>query len=327
MDPQMIKKSTEESLSAPNYNPGKLALLHTGAVLALNLIVMLLNYLLGLGMNSAGGLSGVAVRSVFASAQTILSMASTLALPFWQVGIICIGLRFALKEQASPKDLLGGFYRFGGVLRLTLFFILIFVGVMLASSYIATTLFMFSPAADGFYTAVEKLMENPDVTAISTEQLLEIAPQLNWVMLLNFAVMLVLGLPLYYRFRLSEFALMNGAPGALAAMKESTRLTRYRRMLLFKFDLSIWWYYGLQLLIALIGSGDMVLGLLGITLPVDSTLLFVILLVLSGAANLAFAWKYGVWYQTAYAHCYLKLKEWEETTPEEQPPKMPYEKY
>lgn len=323
MDPKTIKQVTADSLAAPNYSPGKLALLHTGAMLALSLVTALLTYLLGLGMNSAGGLSGVAIRSVYASAQTIISMVGTFALPFWQVGIVYIGLKFARKEAAEPKDLAEGFRRFGSVLRLTLLLLLIFIGVTFASAYVSTALFMFSPASESVYEALEQLATTSDVNAITTEQLLEIAPQLNWVVVLNFVVMLVLGLPFYYRYRLSEFALMDGAPGALAAMRASTMFTRFHRMQLFKFDLSIWWYHGITLLISLLASGDMLLELLGVTLPINGVALHWILFAVSGIANLLFVWKFGVWYQTAYAHCYLKLKDWAENPPEDSAP-LPY---
>lgn len=315
MDPQTIKQQADRSLAGAHYDPRRLALLHTGAVVVLSLIVALINYLLNFGMDSAGGLSGVAVRSVFASAQTILSMASTFALPFWQIGFLYAALKYARGQQVGLPDLLEGFRLFGSVLRLTVLLLLVLIGVVFISANIASTLFMFSPASESVYLALEQMME-ANVEALTTEQLLAIAPQLNWVIVLNFIVMLVLGLPIYYRFRLSEFSLMNGAPGALAAIRESAMLSRYRRMQLFKFDLSIWWYYAIQLLISLIASADMLLGLMGVTLPVNGTALYWVLFAVSSLANLLFTWRFGAWYQTAYAHCYLKLKDWEEHPPQ-----------
>lgn len=315
MDPQTIKQAADLSMKKASYDPRKLALLHTGAVLAISLITALLNYLLSFGVDSAGGLSGVALRSVFASAQTILSMASTFALPFWQIGFLYTALKYAREETVAPVHLLEGFRRFGAVLRLTVLLILMLIGIVFLSANIASTLFMFSSASDGVYAAMEQLIEE-NVTAITTQQLITLAPQLSWIVVLNFIVLAALGLPVYYRLRLSEFALMDGAPGALAAIRDSMLLSKGRRLQLFKFDLSIWWYYALQLLISLVASADMLLALIGITLPVNGTLLYWGLFIVSSAANLLFAWRYAAWYQTAYAHCYLKLKDWEEHPPQ-----------
>lgn len=331
MDPQTIKNTTAQSLAADNYDPKRLALLHTGAVLLLSLATAVIHYLLELGMDSAGGLAGIGLRSVLASAQTILSLAGSLILPFWQIGFLSAALKYHRRERVTPGDLLAGFRRFGPVLRLTLLLLLLLMGVLMASSYIASTVFMFSPLSDSLYETMNTLLQDPEITAVTTDMLFDMVPHAGWLLVLNFVIMIAVGLPVYYRFRLSEFALMNGAPGALAALRESALISRHHRMQLFRFDLSIWWYYALLLLISLVGSADLILGLLGISLPISATALYWILFGVSGIANLLFAWQFSAWYQTAYACCYDTLRDWainpHDAPPQDNPPPFPPQQF
>lgn len=308
MDPRIIKQNASASLAAASYDPKKLALLHTGVVVLFSLIISLLSYLLELGMDSAGGLSGIALRSLLESAQVILSMAGAFLLPFWQVGFLYAAIRYNRRESVSTGTLLEGFRRLGPVFRLNVLLLLVVMGVMMVSSYIGTMIFLFSPFADGMYDALNTILETTDATAFTYDMLMELMPHMVWLFVLNGIVMLLIGLPMYYRYRMSEFALMNGAKGALAAMRESTQITRRRRMALFRFDLSFWWFYGAQLLIAAIAYADTILAALGVALPVSGNVLYWILFALHAAVTLIFSRQYGAYYQTAYAHYYDLLR-------------------
>lgn len=309
MDPRDVKLDASAALAAANYNPKKLVLLHAGAVALFSLVSTLLSYLLELGMGSAGGLSGIALRSMLESGQVVLSLAGTLLLPFWQIGLISAALGYSRRETVTKSTLLDGFRRFAPVFRLTILLILVAVGVSMASMYIATTIFMFSPLSAGMYEAMDSLLQSGEITAITNEMLTELIPHMGWLLALQFVVILAVGLPIYYRYRMSEFALMNGAKGALAAMRESTWLSRGRRMAMFKFDLSFWWYYGAHLLIALIAYGDALLTLLGVSLPIDANVLYWILFAVQTVLTLVFTWQYGAYYQVSYARYYDLLRE------------------
>lgn len=309
MDPRNVKEYACSALAGADYNPKKLALLHTGAVVLFSLITTALSFLLDMGMKNAGGLSGIALRSGLESAQMILGLVGTIVLPFWQIGFLYAALGYNRKESVSPDTLLEGFRRFGPVLRLNILLILVAVGVSIVSTYVSSVIFMFSPFSDGMYEAMNNLLETTDATAITEEMLMEMIPHSGWLVVLNCAVLLAIGLPMYYRFRMSEFALLNGARGALAAMRESTWLARGRRIDMFKFDLSFWWYYALQLLIAAIAFGDTILAALGVTLPISNSVLYWILFGVHSVATLLFAWKYAPYYQTAYARYYDLLRE------------------
>lgn len=309
MDPRNIKQYASDVLSDASYDPKKLALMHTGVVVLFSLITALLSHVLQLFANTAGGLSGIAFRSAIESAQVVLSLAGTLVLPFWQVGFLYAALRFSRKQSVGPRSLLEGFRRFGPVLRLNLLLLAVAMGVMMVCTYITNILFMFSPFSNGLQEAMESMLASADVTALTDEMLLQLLPHAGWFFVICLAVLAVVGLPMYYRYRMSEFALMNGAPGALAAMRESTFISFRRRMAMFKFDLTFWWYYLLQLLISAVAYGDVLLKAMGISLPISDTALYWVLFGLYAILTLLFAWKYSAFYQTAYARYYQLLRE------------------
>lgn len=309
MDPRNVKQDASASLAGANYDMKKLALLHTAAVVLFSLVTSLLSWLLELGMDATGGLSGIALRSMLGTAQSVLSLAGSFALPFWQMGFLYAALRCSRRETVAPGDLLEGFRRFGPVLRLNLLLSLVVMGVMMACLYIAATIFMFSPFSNGLTEATEALLASTDPTAITDEMIMGLLPHMGWLPVLTGLVLIAIGLPMYYRYRMSEFALLNGAKGALAAMRESTWLSRGRRMAMFKFDLSFWWFYAAQLGMVVIAYIDVILTALGVALPVSAAVLYWILFAVHSAVTLVFTWQYGAYYQTAYARYYDLLRE------------------
>lgn len=309
MDPRNVKQDASAALAGANYDMKKLALLHSAAVVLFSLVTSLLSWLLRLGMDSAGGLSGIALRSMLGTAQSVLSLAGSFALPFWQIGFVYAALRCSRRESVASGDLLEGFRRFGPVLRLNLLLALVAMGVMMAGTYIATTIFMFSPFSDGLNEAAEALLASTDPAAITDEMIIELLPHMGWLPVLVGVVLIAIGLPMYYRYRMSEFALLCGAKGALAAMRESTWLSRGRRMAMFKFDLSFWWFYAAQLGMAAIAYIDVLLSSLGVTLPVSADVLYWILFAVHSVITLLFTRQYGAYYQTAYARYYDLLRE------------------
>lgn len=309
MDPRNVKQDAAATLADANYDMKKLALLHTAAVVLFSLVTSLLSWFLELGMDSAGGLTGIAMRSMLETAQSVLSLIGSFALPFWQMGFLYAALRCSRKEAVAPGDLWEGFRKFGPVLRLNLLLALVAMGVIMVSSYIATTIFMFSPFSDGLNEAAEAMLASTDVTQITDEMIMQLLPHMKWLLILNGVVLIAIGLPMYYRYRMSEFALLGGARGALAAMRTSTWLSRGRRMAMFKFDLSFWWFYLAQLGMAAIAYADTILAALGVSLPISAGALYWILFAAHSIVTLVFTWQYGAYYQTAYARYYALLRE------------------
>lgn len=310
------KENARLSLAQASYDPKKLALLHTGAAMLGSLLISLLSYFLDLGIAGTGGLNSIGFRAVLSSAQSLLRMALTLLLPFWELGFLFAALQFSRREQVGPSSLFEGFRRFFPALRLFVLQAVLFMGVFMACMYAAYAIFMCTPYFERTYAVLKPLMETtgelvPDKATVSA-----VLPTLVPMYVILGIVLLVFGAPMFYRYRMAQFALLDGAGGAFKAMALSTKIMRGRRISLFRVDLSFWWYYALQLLIAALSYGNEILAGLGVSLPVSSTVSFWLFYGSCLALQLLVAWQFSAWVQTSYAHCYDTYRQYAAPLPQ-----------
>lgn len=311
---QELKRSAADAISLSGNSATRLALIYSGLYALLTLALTAISYLLDLQMESATGLAGLTTRSLLSSAQSMLDIASTLIVPFWQIGFLFIALGIARKEAMQPTSLLEGFRRFGPVLRLTVYkFLLILVPVVLCV-YASVLIFSFLPAAEPMIelteTAYQRAVAEGLNEIVFTDAEMQALTRHTIPVFPIFGLLsLVLVLPVVYRYRMAEYALLDAPEkGARAATLTSRILMRGNRMDLLKLDLSFWWYYGASMLVLLVSYGDTILQQLGIPLPLNSTLCsfgFLILhLILQVALN--------VWalpqIEVTYASAYLQLR-------------------
>ena len=95
------------------------------------------------------------------------------------------------------------------------------------------------------------------------------------VMVIFGVLFLVLAAPVFYRYRMANYLIIDRpATGALAALRDSRVMTKGNRWNLFRLDLSMWWYYAAMLVSAAIGYGDQLLPDLGVTLPFSDTVAY-----------------------------------------------------
>ena len=309
MDPKTITLSVERTLEQGNQDPKKTALFFAGVATAFSLITTLLSFLLGTAANQVGGLSGLAMRSMLESGQVVLSLAGSLLLPFWQTGFLFAALCYSKGERVENRTLLEGFRRWGAVLRLNILLSLVVSGILMICSYLSTFIFFLSPFHDGLDARMTALLESPEGIVVTPQLLGELLPSLSWLIVIFILALLFVGLPYYYRFRMSEFALMDGAPGALAAVHNSKLLSVNSRMDMFRLDLSFWWYYLMQLAISVITYGDQILGFFGVQLPVSSNVAFWGFYLLALGCQFLLSWYFSLRYMCAYSHLYLQLKD------------------
>lgn len=311
-----LKASAEQALSQATYHPQKLALIHAGAALALSLVLTVLNFILSRQIDSTGGLSGMGLRSVLSTAQSVLSIANVLILPFWEMGFVAAAISMARREPATPGTLLSGFRRFGPVLRLNLLQGALYAGVAFLCAQISAGIFIMTPFSNPFMKAVEEMAAGG--AALPDDATVAAMAELILPVYGIFAVLFcLLAIPLSYRFRMASFALMdNGQMGALQAMGKSHKMMRYNRLSLFKLDLSFWWYYLLQVLSIVLGFGDMILSALGVTLP-NSDVAFFGFYGVHLLCQLFLAWWMQSRVQTTYAMAYEALR------PEAEDPEPP----
>ena len=306
-DRQGLKARAAAALSEASYSPGKLALIHTGAAAALSLLLTVLNYVLTDQIGGTGGLSGMGLRSVLSTAQTMLSIVSMAVMPFWELGFVYAALRMARKEQTAPENLLQGFRRFGPMLRLTLLQGLIYLAIVILCINISSAIFIMTP----FSLPLAEALQTLSTQAASAQELMvEVSGALIPFYCIFAILLAVMAVPVLYRFRLAQYLIVDEPKtGALAALGTSHRLMRYNRWAMFRLDLSFWWFYGLQLLSFLLAYGDVLAAVLGIRLPVSEGVAFFGFYVLHCASQLLIAWRFASPVAVTYATAYETLQQ------------------
>ncbi len=282
-----------------------LALLHSGIALGASALLTVMSFLLSKPLAQTGGLSGIGTRTMLTSIQSVLALVLTIAMPFWDMGFIHTTVRLAKGEPAGTKNLLEGFRRFFPVLRLMLLRMM-FVGMLaFFCLQIVSTVYLLSPLSNGLMAQMEALLTEEMLSASDHAALEALLPSLYPVYIFAGVVLIALLIPLFYRFRLADMAIMDSAPGALAALRQSGKAMKGNALAFFKLDLSFWWYYLLFALAAAIAYGDVALAWLKV--PIDETVAYFGFYALSIAAQLLLAWRCAATVHTTYAEAYLTL--------------------
>ena len=310
MDFRNCRVAADKSLSAAQYDPKKLTVIHTGAALLLWLVISILHLALSEGIATTGGLSGIGTRTVLELIQSVLSLFTYIALPFWELGFVFAVIGLARRESVTPSSLFQGFHRFGPALRLFLLQILMYTAVALACMNVASMLFAMTPFAAPLMELMMPMLESTstELPVMDADMAMQVMKAAIPAYVIFFILFALVSLFLSYRFRMSRYAIMDEAPGALAALVQSTRMMKGHSIALFRQDLRFWWYYAIQVILSLLSVGDIFLAMAGVVLPVNGIVLSFVFFTLSMALNLAFAWKYKAHVETAYACCYEVLK-------------------
>ena len=257
---------------AGNQEAKKLILVYSAIILGLSLLVTAINYGLDLQIDRTGGLGNMGTRAVLDTLQQVLPLVQFVIALCLGLGYSAAMLRIARGQYVSLHTLKLGFDRFWPLLRLTVFRGLIYLAASLLGIYLGTMLYMLTPMSESAMALLEPVLGS--VTALNPSITLDDAMygQLLTALAPCFAICavacMVLIVPIFYRYRLASYLLIDRpAIGALAALRESRRLMRRNRFAFFRLDLSLWCYYALLFLVGFVAYGDMLLGLLGITLP------------------------------------------------------------
>ena len=306
-----LKQTAAQRLSAASYSPRRLMALHAGLSLAVALGLYFLDYFLTSRIDSTGGLSGIGLRSVLTTAQSFLTMAAMILLPFWEIGFLRAALSMGRNRPAEPSSLLQGFRRFGPVLRLFVLQAVFFGSILLTCIYAGTMVFLMTPAAEPYMELMLPLMENMSV--LNPELALDEATaaalmETLWPAYLIGGVLFIGAfIPLSYKLRLAEFIVLDDQRvGAFAAALKSWKLTGRHCWELFRLDLSFWWFYGLQVLLMAVSYLDLILYGLGVALPENAYLWFYLV---QTAGQFVLFWQAGSYVHTTYALAYDTMQE------------------
>lgn len=265
---------------------GRIVLVYGLICCALSLASTILSVLLGDRISGAGGLGNIGLRSILSTGQSVLPLINLIVTACLSLGYHTVMLCYTRGFDASINTLMSGFRRFGPVIRTMLLQTAIYTGAGFLAVYISSFIFISTSLSADFLQVMEPVLNSMTVmdTAIMLDEATLMAaaqtmiPML-WIML---AVSTVLLVPLYYRFRMTDFCLADDPRlGAIHALTKSRILMRRNCFALFRLDLSLWWFYAAQTLITLVCYGDILLPMVGITLPWSNDVSYYLFLVLS----------------------------------------------
>lgn len=304
-------QETREKLQGKDST--RLAVVHTGITVAFALVSTVLQYGLSQGIGNTSGLSGLGTRSILETIQTVLQWANTILMPFWSLGFLYAALRWARGEYARKSDLLAVFHRIGPCLGLLVNRALLSMAVMILCANVSSFLFTLTPAANRITEMMGSAASDMDAVyafmeGMTTGQLTELLYAMLPVLVVWGVLSLVLLVPLLYRFRMAEYVILeNPQARGLSSMLISASLLRRRCWQLVKLDLRFWWYYGLKLLCLALCYADLLLGAMGITLPIGSDGAYFVPYVVYLAALFGVEVAFRPKVETAYACAYEQL--------------------
>ena len=293
MDNKTIIETAQGRLNAATYSPKRLALLHAGITAVVTLLCAIITHLLSGSMDTAVGLAGLNTRTALRFIQTALLLLVAVALPFWELGYTRAAILYAKGQTPQPPDLLYGFRRFFPALGLMLIRAFAVSVAAFMCLQLAVMLFAMSPWATEALTLLQQVGgPNNDAILLSLQN--ELVPVYGiWGILIILVILF-----LYYRFRLADIYLLEGA-NPIKALYESLRRTRYDWRQLVCLDFRFWLFYlGLGLCMGL-SYLDLLLPYLGVRL--NPEVAFWSFTVLGQIGNVALLTTFAPKAQTAYA--------------------------
>lgn len=310
-DHRLIKAQARQCLEKDRWAYRKTVLFHSFVTMLTLVLVALADLALSQAVSHTGGLSGIGTRTILETAQTTLSAAVNILLPFWSAGILYTSLRVVRNQPVENRMLTRGFQRVGPLLRHGLLMLLIYFAAAMVCGNVVMLLSGFLPANGAMETLLSQLdLSDPTgyATALGQASPALLLQAMLPAMLLFLAVYCGVLLWLHYRLRMSQYLLVDELPmGAMAAMLLSNRMTKGSKWKLFRLDLSFWWYYLLIALISLTVYVPELLALLGVTLPLPAELANLIFYLVYALLTLAMSWVATPYLQTAYAMAYTAL--------------------
>ena len=305
-----LKAAARTTLENARCDARRLLLIHIGITLGLSAVLTLLDYIVETQIDNASGLSNLGIRSMLETAQTLLRVAHSIALPFWQMGYLFFTLKLSREETASAGTLLEGFRRFGPIIRYQLLSGLLIIGVIMVGTYLSTGIYLMTPFSNAFVEEMNTLLQSGTEDMAALEEMLTavISKHIGPIVILFSVVCLAIGLPIYYRYRMASLALMDHPEkGAIHALRSSRKMMRGACLQLLKLDLSFWWFYLLEVLVAAVAYTDVFLPALGINLPLHDDVQYFLFYFLSLACQFGIYWLYKNYVSVTYTKAYTVL--------------------
>ena len=275
-----------------------LVLVYCGVIALLSLGSNGLNLYLESQIGNTGGLSGLGMRSVLQTIQSVLNYVNMFFGPFWSAGFLLAVLGMVRGREPRLDHLTGGFRRFGRILGGLAFEFLVVIALSMAAINLASIVFALTPMGQELAAILEPLMTDPNFITAEGVINLELLPveelyrALLPMMVLTALILVPVFLWLGYCFRMATYLMVERPISGVRAHFESLRLMRGHKWQMLKLDLSFWWYHLLGAVIAAVGYLDVILEMLGIQVGIDPMVMFFGTLVVYYALMMAlYLWK------------------------------------
>lgn len=286
-DRQGLKETARQKLETAAYDPRKLMWVFMGVSALAMFLVTGLNFLLTQQIAGTGGLGGIGTRAVLETVMEVLQTAVNLLLPFWTMGYLSCVLKIVRGQQFDLSNLLDGFRNFWPVLRLDLLYSMQFFTLAFLCLYPCILVYMLTPLSAPLMEVLEPYAQAGTELALDEATMNAATAAMTPLVILFVVAFLVVAAPRFYNYRLAFYALLDDpAAGARMALRRSTVMMRGNRLDLLKLDVGFWWFYVLDGLTVALCYGDLLLGMMGISLPIPADISYFVFYGLYLAAQL-----------------------------------------
>lgn len=297
-----LKKKASNRLES-GKEPKQVVLVYAGILAASSLLVAVVRNLLDGQISQTGGIQNIGARSMLTTADTVLTIAQMLLIMCLSLGYTASMLRIARGQYASPNSLKAGVERIWVLLRTRLLQGLILMAASFSLCFLVVNVCLLTPLSNGL------------VAALSTNALLAdeiVLASLYSAMLPILLIYLVALLPLMWYFsctyRMADYLLIDRPQlGAFGALRESRRMMKGNMKMMFRVDISFWWYYLLQAAISAVTYLNMVLALFGVQLGLPAEVAYWLTVVLYLLADFAVRYFFSNRVAVTYALFYDSL--------------------
>lgn len=253
----------------------RILLIYGGLTMGLALLTLAVRYVLSLQIDQLGGLSNLGTRTILSTLDSMLPLLQSLVVMCIELGYLAAMLRIARGQYASPQTLRLGFDRFWVLVRSSVIQGLVYAGVIIASVYLASMIFVMSPWGESFMELMTPIMAqtsllSPDLVLYDAT-VAQLIPTMVPMFLILIVLVCALVIPISFRFRMANYVIIDKpGKGALFALGESRKMMKGNCLKLLKLDLSYWWYFLVLVAISCVGNLDLWLPLFGVDLPLSA---------------------------------------------------------
>ena len=280
LNPRSLREDANRALTR-GRDPKKLVYTYAGISLGLSLVLTMLNLWLENEISGTGGLSNLGTRAIFSTVQQAAPVLLGILVMCLDLGYLSGMMRIARGLYADHTSLKAGLQKFWPLMRLSILQYLIYAGLGILAVQLGGLIFAMTPWAESAMEMVLALT-TVDSAALSEADIMLLLSRMAPMYLIAGILYLAILIPFLYKLRFATFCLLDDPSGrALAAIRTSSKLMRRRFLPMLKVDLSLWLYHAGKVLVLLTLFSDLILGLLGIPLPLEESLFLILVNVLS----------------------------------------------